>query len=60
MCAYIMTYVRLLPYASTFFVRLANQLCLGRLAYKGYLFGLDESLTEKANRGFVFRMSNGM
>jgi hypothetical protein len=49
--------VRYYPDTLTFFVRLANQLCFGRLAYKGYLFGLDESLTEKANRGFVFRMS---
>jgi len=34
----------------------ANQLCFGRLAYRGYLFGLDERLTEKAKRGFVFHM----
>jgi hypothetical protein len=48
--------VQTLLYTCTFFVRPANQLCLGRLAYKGYLFGLDESVTEKAKRGFVFRM----
>jgi len=48
--------LQLLLYTYAFFVRPANQLCFGRLAYRGYLFGLDESLTEKAKRGFVFRM----
>ena len=49
-----------LLYTYAFFVRPANQLCFGRLAYKGYLFGLDESFTEKAKRGFVFRMSRNV
>jgi len=51
-----MTYVRTSLYTSGFFLRSSNQLCLGRLAYRGYLFGLDESVTEKTKRGFAFRM----
>src|SRR6266581_8816491 len=37
-----------------------NRLCLGRLAYRGYLFGLDERVTEKVKQGFAFRMSKNV
>ena len=56
-CTYHLTYVHTSLYTSGFFLRSSNQLCLGRLAYRGYLFGLDESVTEKAKRRFAVRMS---
>jgi len=48
--------VQTLPYIPLLFSWLAEDLCLGRLAYSGYLLELDKRLTEKAKAGFVFRM----
>src|SRR3989442_11469183 len=55
-CTHSLTHVHTSLYTFTLLVCSANQLCLGRLAYRGNLFGLDERVTEKVKRGFAFRM----
>ena len=59
-CTHSLTYVHTSPYTFTLLVCSANQLCLGRLAYRGNLFGLDERVTEKVKRGFAFRMRSNV
>ena len=56
-CVILLTCVRKSPYI--FFVAsfgVSNRLCLGRLAYSGYLLGLDKRVTTKRKERFVLRM----